>query len=100
MNSHCGWFEEEYGKDVNVTYILVIHTKTLSSLANFTHPVKILRKGKLRDLRNNIKGFFKELKNYKINDISDEKLQEFINVHKLDMESLKKDYNEDYYHKK
>ncbi len=100
MNSHCGWFEEEYGKDVNVTYVLVIHTKTLSSSANFTHPVRILRKGKLRNLRNNIKGFFKELKNYKINDISDEKLQEFINIHKLDMESLKNDYYEDYYHKK
>ncbi len=100
MNSHCGWFEEEYGKDVNVTYILVIHAKTLSSSANFTHPVRILRKGKLRNLRNNIKSFFKELKNYKINDISDEKLQEFINIHKLDIESLKNDYNEDYYHKK
>ncbi|MBN2747626.1 MAG: DEAD/DEAH box helicase family protein [Bacteroidales bacterium] len=97
MNSHCGWFESEYGEDASVTRILVIHTKTLSYNANFTHKVKILRKGKLRTLKTNIKSFFKEFKNYKIREIGDEKIQEFLNTHKLDIESLKKDYSEKYY---
>lgn len=98
MNTHCAWFENEYGQ-VPVTNILVIPTKTLSYHADFTHKVLILRKGKLRSLRNNIKSFFKELKDYKINEISDEKLQEFINTHKLDIESIKKEYSEKYYKK-
>lgn len=97
MNSHCGWFEKEYGK-VPVTRIMIIPTKTLSYNGNFTHDVKIMRKGKLRALKSNIKSFFKEFKNYKINEISDEKIQEFINTHKLDIKSLKSEYIENHYH--
>ncbi len=33
MNSHCGWFEKEYGKDTKVTRVLIIPTKNLSYYA-------------------------------------------------------------------
>lgn len=97
MNSHCGWFETEY-QDAEVKRILIIPTKNLSYYANFTHEVFIMRKGKLKELKNNMKEFIKEFKNYNITDISDEKVQQFINYHKLDIESLKALYCEEYYH--
>ncbi len=97
MNTHCGWFEEEYGK-VPVNNILIIPMKKLSYHANFTHKVEIMRKNKLISLKSNIKSFFKELKNYKIHELSDEKFQEFINKHKLDIESLKNEYTEKFIH--
>lgn len=96
MSSHCGWFEEVYGKDCFVKRILIIPTKNLSYHGNFTHDVQIMRRGKLRELKSNIKSFIKEFKPYKLNEISDEKVQEFINTHKLAMENLINDYSENY----
>lgn len=98
MNNHCGWFEEEYG-DAEVRRILVIPTKNLSYYADFTHDVYIMRKNKLKSLKDNIKGFVKELKKYVIKEISDEKIQELIDFHKLDIDSLNELYCEDYYKK-
>lgn len=98
MNSHCGWFEEEY-RDAKVTCFLVIPTKTLAYEADFTHKVLIIRKGKLKNLKDNIKKFIKEFKNYDINNISDESIQKWIDVNNLDINSLKVKYSEEYYHK-
>lgn len=99
MNTHCGWFEQEYG-NVSVNNILIIPIKYLSYYANFTHKVEIMRKKKLMSLKSNIKSFYKEFKNYKIHELSDEKIQEFINIHKLDIDSLKSEYTENYIHNK
>ncbi|CAA0248555.1 DEAD/DEAH box helicase [Tenacibaculum maritimum] len=99
MNSHCGWFEESYS-ELNVKRILIIPTKNLSYQANFTHDVKIMRKNRLKKLRLNFQGFFREFKKYELNDLSDEKINEFLLIHKLDKESLFNEYSEDYYHKK
>ncbi|MEM7554759.1 MAG: DEAD/DEAH box helicase family protein [Cyanobacteria bacterium P01_A01_bin.84] len=99
MNNHCGWFEQEY-KTAEVTRILIIPTNNVSSQANFTHDVKIMRKGKLRNLRDNIKSFFKEFKDYDIKDISDSKMQQWLNQHKLDINSISKEYVEEYFQNK
>lgn len=98
MNSHCGWFESEYN-EAKVKRILIIPTKNLSYYANFTHEVSIMRKGKLKGFKNNIKAYIKEFKSYDIREMSDEKIQELINYHKLDIESLENKYCETYYHK-
>jgi hypothetical protein len=58
--------------------------------------VFIMRKDKLRSFKTNIKNFFKEFKNYQINEISDEKLQQFLNAHKLNMTSCLTEYVETY----
>jgi len=99
MNTHCGWFKNQYG-NASVTSVLIIPTKKLSYHADFTNEIKIMRKGKLNVLKANIKSFFKELKDYKINEISDDKFQKFINMHKIDIESFKNEYLEDYIKKK
>lgn len=96
MNTHCGWFEEVYGKEVSVLRILIIPTKNLSYYANFTHDVRIMRKGKLRDFKANLRGYLKELKKYDLNSISAEKIDEFLRLHKLNIENLSNDYTEKY----
>ena len=99
MNSHCAWFEEEYGRDLLVNRFLIIPTNKLSYYANFTHDVHIIRKGKLRELKNNIKNFIKELSKFDLSEISDETLQQFIKFHSLDCDDIVK-YSESYYHDK
>lgn len=99
MNSHCAWFEEEYGANANVQRFLIIPTKNLSYFGNFTHNVKIIRKGKLRDLRNNIKSFIRELSPLVLSDISDESLQRLLKIHRLELTDLTQEYSEPFYHK-
>jgi len=59
-----------------------------------------MRRGKLKSLRDSVKAFFKELKDYTLTEISNSKMQELIVFHKLDVESLKKEYSEKYYQRK
>lgn len=98
MNSHCAWFEEEYGKDLWVNRFLIIPTKNLSYYANFTHDVQIIRKGKLRDFKVNIRHFINELSRFVLTEITDNTLQELIELHSLDCDDISK-YSEKYYHK-
>jgi len=99
MNTHCGWFKEIYG-DADVKKILIIPTKNLASNASFTHDVQIIRKGKLKLLKSNVKSFFKEFSKYELQSLTDEKLQEFINSHSLDLPSIWNIYSEPFYKKK
>ncbi len=99
MNTHCGWFKDIYGS-VSVKRILVIPTKDLSKLANFTHEVEIMRKGKLRILKQNVTSFFKEFKKYKRDTIKEETANDLLTTHKLHMSDLIKVYSEPYYKKK
>jgi replicative superfamily II helicase len=98
MNSHCGWFNSIYG-EVPVKRILIIPTKTVSYYADFTHDVQIMRKGKLKEFKSNLKSFIKEFKPYNIHEISDEKLQVFLDTHKLTIDDLENQYSERYYKK-
>jgi hypothetical protein len=99
MNNHSGWFEDTY-KTEKVKRILIIPTKNVSNEGNFTHKVEIMRKGKLKLLKDNVRSFFKEFKDYKIPDITDFKIQQWLGTHQLDISSLLKEYSEQYYQKK
>lgn len=99
MNSHCAWFKKEY-QEAAFKPILIIPTKTLSYHGDFNEKVEIMRRGKLKSLKGNIKSLFKEFKNYDVHDISDEKLHALINDNQLDIESIYTQFSEDYYHKK
>tara|TARA_B100001109_G_C18863125_1_gene475183 strand:+ start:1906 stop:4437 length:2532 start_codon:yes stop_codon:yes gene_type:complete len=98
MNTHCGWFEEIY-KTASVKRILIIPTKQLTSTANFTHEVSIMKKGKLKSLKASMKNFFKEFKNYKMETLTDDKINELLTTHKLQMENFFLDYSEKVYKK-
>ncbi|GEM_PF-104540 len=99
MNNHCAWFEQEY-KTENVKRILIIPTKNISSQGSFTHEVEVMRKGKLKLLKDRVKSFFKEFKDYVLDEMSDSKIQELLIFHKLDVESLKNEYSEQCHQKK
>lgn len=100
MNNHCAWFKSEYGENVSVSRFLIIPTKNLSYHADFEHEVRIIRKGKLRALKMNIKNFIFNLHSYDLPNISDDTLQQLLLEFKLDIEDLKTFYSEEYYHKK
>lgn len=99
LNSAIAWFNHEYPEG-KVSPVMVIHTKNLAKNANFLPNVRIMRKKKLDELKNNIKGFFRELNSYDLENVTDAKIKEFLAIHKLDLKSLKEIYSEDYYHNK
>ena len=99
MNNHCGWFDEQYSNAIKVDRFLIIPTKDLSYHGNFTHEVRIIRRGKLKTLKENIKKFLKELRPYELSEIKDESLQRFLNLHHLNAEDFSSSYSEAYYHK-
>lgn len=100
MNTHCGWFDEEYGADTPVSRFMIIPTKNLSYAANFTHIIKIIRRNKLKLLKDNIRKFIKELKPYELSEIADETLQRLLDVHKLNISDFEETYSEKYYSEK
>lgn len=100
MNNHSAWFEKEYGSNVFVDRYMLIPTKNLSYSGDFTHPVRIIRREKLKNFKESIKGFLKELSSYRLNDITYEKLQSLINLHHLNLNNIRELYSEEYYHKK
>lgn len=99
MNNHCAWFEEQYGRNVVVDRFMIIPTKTLSYEGDFTHGVRIIRRGKLKGFKDQIRGFIRELKSFSLDEISDKTLQEFLTLHLLNVEDFSKQYSEEYYHK-
>ena len=94
MNNHCGWFDEQYGKDTKVDRFLIISTRNLSYHGNFTHEVRIIRRGKLKILKANVTNFIKELKPYELSEIKDESLQRFLDIHHLNAEDFVSRYSE------
>ena len=66
---------------------------------DFTHEVRIIRRGKLKNFKESIKRFIKELKPYNLYDISDEKLQNLIDLHHLNLKDIRELYSEEYYHR-
>ncbi|WP_409161150.1 DEAD/DEAH box helicase [Pectobacterium sp. B2J-2] len=95
MNSHCAWFKEEYG-EAKCHKIIIINTKILSYHGNFSDTVEVMRKHKLKTLKDNVRAFFKEFQNYELSSLSDDKIHEFIQPHKLDISHMLSDYSEGY----
>ena len=97
MNSHSAWFESIYS-DAKCKRILIIPTKKLSYHADFTHSVEIMRKQSLKQLKHNVRDFFKEFAKYVLHEVSDQKIQELIDIHELNIASLIEKYSEKYHH--
>ena len=95
MNTHSAWFEKMYG-NAKCKRILIIPTIKLSYHADFTHSVEIMRKNTLIKLKNNVRNFFKEFSTFVLHEVSDQKIQQFIDTHKLDIDSLVTIYTEPY----
>ena len=99
MNNHCAWFESEYGASQNVDHFLIIPTKNLSYHGDFTHNVRIIRAGKLKSLKKQVKDFVKEIRKYDLQNISTERLQKLLGIYSLNSTDFANVYSEPYYHK-
>ncbi len=100
MNNHCAWFDGEYGINAQVANFLIIPTKKLSYHGNFSKEVRIIRAGKLQELKKQVKNFINELKSYDLLEISSETLQNFIDIHNLNNDDFINKYSETFYHNK
>nr|WP_295935000.1 DEAD/DEAH box helicase [uncultured Dyadobacter sp.] len=94
MNTHCGWFDLNYGKEVSVTRIWIIPTSKLSYSADLTHEVFVMTKPGLDKLKENVKAFFKELRQLILNDINDNTIHNGLTVNHLTVKELRSMYVE------
>ena len=98
FNNHCGWFKDEYGEFVDVLRIMIIPTKRLAHDADFNEKVFVMRKNGLKKLKDNLKKFVNEIKRYELDSLSDERIQNYFNMYKLNVENFEENYIEDIYH--
>ena len=94
MNTHCIWFCSTYGDSANYLPVMIISTRELAYDADLNSNIVIMRKGKLRQFKDAVRGYLKEFKDYDLNDIPDSAVQSAINAHGLSVDSLLKDYYE------
>lgn len=93
LNNSCAWFEREY--EFSYKPILIAPTRNVSSAAGFSNSdTEIMTKSHLTNLVNNVKNFFKEFKDLDLKDLSQEKIQKFIEMHSLGLSDLKTKYSE------
>ena len=93
MSNSIGWFQREYPRMEHNNF-LIIPTKYYDSAADFSEDVKIVRKNRLNKFRTNFINFLKEFTKENSFNLSEHKIANLIEIHKLDLESLKNDYFE------
>lgn len=87
MNRSCAWFERYYQGSL-VTNVIIIPTRKLANDAAFLKTVVVMDESGLRKLTYNARRFFSELSTYELGDISESKIQELVDLHKLGVEDL------------
>lgn len=93
MNNSCAWFKREY-KGSEFSKFMIIHTHEVSSDAGFNDSdVRIIKKQELKALRTKVKNLFKEFLNLNLQDINHQYVQDLLNTHELDVNSLKTKYS-------
>ena len=74
---------------------MIIGTRYYDSAGGFNEEVNIIRKRKLKVLMDNVKKFYTELQNSDFEDLSLEKIGEYLVFYKLTVDELKSLYHED-----
>ncbi|MEP7336154.1 MAG: DEAD/DEAH box helicase family protein [Acidobacteriota bacterium] len=87
MNNSIAWFRKHYREAV-VKLIMVHPAKRLGSGAGFNESVEIMGDRELKRLKQNVRSFFNELKGLDLKDLSESKIQTFLQLHKLTVEDL------------
>jgi len=94
MNNSCAWFRKHYG-DVPVKNVMVIWTRVVSQAGGFNEPVEIIANTSLGRLAKNVRGFFGELTNADLQNLSSAKIQANLKAYKLTIEDLLDHYSEE-----
>jgi hypothetical protein len=93
MNNASAWFRKHY-PGATAKRIMIIPTKTLSRGAGFNEDVEIMRDHNLRRLVSNVRAFFNEFRNLDFANLSESKVQGFVDAHKLGVANLLAEYSE------
>lgn len=93
MNNASGWFAQNY-PGCTVHRLMIIPAKECGQGAAFTHPVKIMRNGKLGALRSNVRKFFREFSGLDLKDVPEERVEESLSTHHLNVEDMFQRYSE------
>jgi replicative superfamily II helicase len=91
MNSSCAWFRRYYG-GAKVTNIMIIPTNRLADAAALTYDVQVMDNRGLTNFKDNVRKFFAEFKALDFKDLSEKKVQDLINTHKLSVEAITTEY--------
>jgi hypothetical protein len=91
MNSSCAWFGRHYA-GAKVTNMMIIPTNRLADASALTHQVQVLNERGLNKLRENVRKFFAEFKGMDFKDLSEKKIQQLTDAHKLSVEAIVGEY--------
>jgi len=93
MNRSCAWFDKNYS-GVKAKNIMIIPTRKLARNTSFTHSVHVIREKGLANLVRNVRAFIGEFTRMDLKDLSDKRVQELVNVHRLSVDNILNDYSE------
>ena len=93
MNNYCAWFGNKY-KGAKVTRIIIIPQAKVAKGTGFNEDVFVMREKHLKRLTTNCRAFFNEFNNLGFDSLSEDKIQEFANAHKLSVDDLLTEYCE------
>jgi len=93
MNRSCAWFDKHY-PGAKVKNVMIIPPRTLSRKTSFTHPVDIIREKGLNKLVRNVRSFIIEFSKMDFKDLSEQKVQGLVNLHRISMDDILNMYSE------
>ncbi|HPH47266.1 MAG TPA: DEAD/DEAH box helicase, partial [Chryseolinea sp.] len=92
MNNSIAWFKTHY-PGMTVKNIMVINAGKLGKGAALKD-VEVMKEKQLKKLVKNVRAFFNEFKELDFEDLSDKKIQEYLNFHKLTVDDFINEYSE------
>lgn len=94
INNAVAWFAREY-PGASCTRVLVIPPRSLAPGAGFNEPTVLLREKGLAELTRNVRSFFASLRHLDLRDVSEARIQEFLELNYLGFDSLRTGYYEE-----
>ncbi|MEG9433864.1 DEAD/DEAH box helicase family protein [Terriglobus sp. ADX1] len=94
MNNACAWFKQNYPAAV-AKKVMIIPSKQLGEGAGFTESVQIMRRPNLKRLTTSFKAFCSEFKQLDLHSLSDSKIQQILEQHRLAIDNILNDYYEE-----
>lgn len=92
MNNSIAWFSREYSGKV-VKNIIVINAGTLRKGAAMNN-VSVMKEKHIKKLVKNVRNFFNSFRELDFENLSDKKIQEYLDKNHLSVEDIKTEYSE------
>jgi len=93
MNNACAWFAQKY-PGAKATRMMIIPTNNVAHGTGFNEVVFALREKGLKRLCANLRAFFQEFRSLDFKNLSEAKVQQFVDAHKLSVDDLISGYCE------